>query len=408
MILSRIAKCTCTQTALCGILPAMHTILRFLRNDGAASRSLKDETDLYDRYGLSIKVADAGVGSAKEVAELIEFWQPDGCIVNNDKLPEELFANLPTVFHHRDIKPGNPRHATVRLDEKAIAAAAARHLLSLELASYAYVPPTVDESWSRLRERHFVHILGLNGHGVACYDHPKGRMSEPKRLSHLASWIADLPRPVGVFAANDATGAIVSAACDHRKLSIPGDVALLGVDNDESICEVLRPTLSSIAVDVPSARCETFRLISLLVAKRRLKNRNSTIAPIGVVRRASTFRAGRNDPAVAAACELIRRQACNGLKARDVAATFPCGRRMAEIRFRAMLGHSILDEILAARRARALAVTTGLRTPSCNEIAALCGYRSRSSAHRLLADPSRSSRAISQTSWRGRSPGRFL
>lgn len=365
----------------------MYSVLRFPRGEKSITRSFHDATNLYERYGLSVKFADANVSSAKEVAELIEFWQPDGCIVNNDKLPEKLFAELPTVFLHRDIKPGNPRHATVRLDEKAIAAAAARHLLSLELASYAYVPPTVDESWSRLRERHFVHILGLNGHGVACYDHPKRRMSEPKRLSHLASWIADLPRPVGVFAANDATGAIVSAACDHRKLSIPGDVALLGVDNDESICEVLRPTLSSIAVDVPSARCETFRLISLLVAKKRLKDRNSTIAPLGVVRRASTFRAGRNDPAVAAACELIRRQACNGLKARDVAATFPCGRRMAEIRFRAMLGHSILDEILAARRARALAVTTGLRTPSCNEIAALCGYHSRSSVHRLLRKP---------------------
>lgn len=362
----------------------MYTILRFPRNDDPATKSIRNTISLYERYGLSAKYADASVSNAKEVAELIEFWHPDGCIVNNDKLPEELFANLPTVFHHRDIKPGNPRHATVRLDEKAIANAAAYHLLSLGLASYAYVPPSAEEDWSRQRERHFVHILGLNGHGVACYAHPGRRTSAPQRLAHLASWIESLPRPVGVFAANDATASIVNAACDHRKLSIPGDVALLGVDNDETICEVLRPTLSSIDVDILALRHESARLISKIVAKRRLKNRNSTIAPLGVVRRASTFRAGRSDPAVAEACELIRRRACDGLRARDVAATFPCGRRMAEIRFRAMLGHSILDEIRAVRRSHALAETSPLRTHTREEIAASCGYASWSSVLRLI------------------------
>jgi len=362
----------------------MYTILRFPRNDDPASRNIRNTTNIYERYGLSAKLADASVSNAKEVAELIDFWQPDGCVVNNDKLPEELFAGLPTVFLHRDIKPINPRHATVRLDEKAIATAAAHHLLSLELASYAYVPPNVEEDWSRLRAQHFVRILGLTGHGVACYTRPKRNISAPRQLVHLASWLKSLPRPVGVFAANDATAASVCAACDHGKLSIPSDVALLGVDNDETICEVLQPTLSSISVDLPAVRCESARLISLLVSKKRLKNRSSTIAPQGVVRRASTFRPTRSDPAVVAACELIRRQACDGLKARDVAATFPCGRRMAEIRFRAMLGHSILDEIRAVRRNHALAATSPLRTQTRDEIAASCGYASWSSVLRLI------------------------
>ena len=365
----------------------MYNVLRFPRGEKSITRSFHDATNLYERYGLSVKFADANVSSAKEVAELIEFWQPDGCIVNNDKLPEKLFAGLPTVFLHRDIKPGNPRHATVRLDEKAIAAAAAHHLLSLELASYAYVPPDSEENWSRLRERHFVSILGLNGRGVACYAHPKRRVSATGRLAHLASWIESLPRPVGIFAANDAVAAAVNAACDHSKLAIPDDVALLGVDNDESICEVLRPTLSSIAVDVPSAICETAHLLWMLISRKRIEERNSTIAPIGVVRRASTFRLKRSDHAVVAACELIRKKACCGLKARDVAATFPCGRRMAEIRFRAMLGHSILDEIRAVRRKRAMMAVTPFRTMLYDEVAALCGYHSRSSVHRLLRKP---------------------
>ena len=86
-----------------------------------------------------------------------------------------------------------------------------------------------------------------------------------------------------------------------------------------------------------------------------------------------------------AACELIRQKACEGLKARDVAATFRCGRRMAEIRFRAALGHSILDEIRSVRRTRAEMALSPFRTQLRDEVAALCGYSSWSSVHRLLA-----------------------
>lgn len=362
----------------------MRTILRFPR---ASENRSKDSilSALNDRFGISLKVADANVSAADEVTELLAFWHPDGCIVNNDKLPTECFAAYPTVFHHRNLIADNPLHAILAYDEKAVAEAAAHHLLSLDLASYAYIPPKTDEQWSQARERHFVHILGLNGHGLASYTHPKSRLSAPKQLARLANWLANLPRPVGVFAANDSVAAGVIAACDHRHLNIPEDVAVLGVDNDESVCEALRPTLSSIATDIMSMRNESLKLLEQIISGNPLENRRMTVKPLGVVRRASTLRIQKSDPVVLAACELIRQRACDGLKARDVAATFPCGRRMAEIRFRAALGHSILDEIRAVRRTRAEMALSPFRTQLRDEIAALCGYASWSSVHRLLS-----------------------
>lgn len=362
----------------------MRTILRFPRASENRSKESLLST-LGDKYGMSLKVADVNVSVAEEVAELLAFWHPDGCVVNNDKLPTEWFVDYPTVFHHRRRTVDNPLHATVSFDEKAVAEAAARHLLSLDLASYAYIPPKTEELWSRERERHFVHILGLNGHGLASYVHPKSRLSAPKQLARLANWLANLPRPVGVFAANDSVAVGVIAACDHRHLNIPEDVAVLGVDNDEAVCEAQRPTLSSIATDIISMRNESFRLLEQIISGKPPANRHLTLKPLGVVRRASTLRAAKNDPAVLAACELIRQKACEGLKARDVAAMFPCGRRMAEIRFRAALGHSILDEIRAVRRRRAQMAVQPFRTQLRDEVAALCGYSSWSSVHRLLS-----------------------
>lgn len=362
----------------------MWTILKFPRS-GDDIFSAASLAALNDRFGFSFKPADADIRTPAEVSELLKFWHPDACVVNNDVLPMEAFDEFPTVFCHRAVESANPRHVAMAFDEKAVAETAARHLLSLDLGTYAYVPTQADEQWSREREGHFTHILGLSGYEVASYVHPRGRLSAPKRLTRLADWIAALPRPVGVFAANDNVAATVISACDHGGLAIPQDVALIGVDDNETLCETLRPTLSSVAPDMTATRIEILRLLESLIAGKPPPSRRVTIKPLGVVRRASTLRARRNDPAVIAACELIRRKACDGIKARDVAATFPCGRRMAEIRFRAMLGHSILDEIRAVRRARAKAAITPFRTQLCDEIAALCGYSSWSSVLRLLS-----------------------
>ena len=360
----------------------MKTILRFPRTNNIPIRAMLSAMD--DKFGFSSRYADVGVSTAAEVSELLAFWRPDACVVNNDSLPAEAFDAYSTVFLHRTGESGNPRHAAVSFDEKAVAETAAHHLLSLNLAAYAYVPSDTDEEWSRERERHFVRILSLNGYGVATYIRPKSRLSVPKRLSRLADWIADLPRPVGIFAANDAVAANVTAACNHRHIDIPQDVAVIGVDDNKEVCEASRPALSSIANDVIATRIETLRILERIVSGREPESHHVKIKPLGVVRRTSTLRAKKTDPAVLAACELIRKEACNGLKARDVAATFPCGRRMAEMRFRAVLGHSILDEIRAVRRACALAATSPLRTRTRDEIAASCGYASWSSVLRLL------------------------
>lgn len=362
----------------------MWTILKFPRSGDDIS-SAASLAALNDRFGFSFKPADADIRTSAEVSELLEFWHPDACVVNNDVLPMEAFDGFPTVFCHRAVELRDPLHAAIAFDEKAVAEVAARHLLSLDLASYAYVPPPANEQWSRAREGHFIHILGLGGYRVASYVHPRGRPSAPKRLARLGAWLAELPRPVGVFAANDCTAATVIAACDHIGLAIPQDIALVGVDDNETLCETLRPTLSSVAPDLMVAQIETLRLLERLIAGKPPPSRRVTVKPLGVVRRASTLRARKNDQAVIAACELIRRKACDGLKARDVAATFPCGRRMAEIRFRAMMGHSILDEIRAVRLARARMATTPIRTRLCDEVASLCGYSSWSSVLRLLS-----------------------
>jgi len=365
----------------------MRTILRFPRSDQDAWRIPPAVlSSLAERYGFSVRTADTGIFRTEDVAELLAFWRPAGCIVNNDLLAEDLFRDIPTVFcHRRPSAHASPRHACVTFDEKAFAQAAAHELLALDLASYAFMPSPEGEEWSRAREEHFVRVLGLNGHGVAVFPTSRRPLSQIRLLSRMADWLATIPRPVGVFAANDDLGALVIAACAQAGLDVPDDVAVIGVDNVEGVCETTQPALSSLAPDLVAFRTATYELLrGLIETPDATAPRMATIPPLDIVRRTSTRRLAKTDPSVLAACELIRRNACDGLRARDVAATFPCGRRMAEIRFRAAVGHSILDEIRAVRQARARELRAESPDRSREVVASLCGYSSRSSLHRLL------------------------
>ena len=360
----------------------MQTILFFpreIKNLRADKIRASFEESCLRRWNLQIVEARMTPTAA---LQLIRFWNPIGCIVNNDTLPASLFHGIPTLFQHRDPRT-LPRYADYfNYDENEIAALAARELLALNLASYVYVSDVENEFWDASRRTGFVRAMTLNGKGVSVFTPPKGR-NMVRLQSALARHLADLPKPIGVFAAYDVMAEHVFAACAHAGLGIPDDVAVLGVDNLESICETLHPSLTSIDCEAFPTKLPYGDILQARIDNPKRPRTELKIKPHGIVRRASTRRFTRMDPLVATACEEIRKRACDGLAARDVAALFPCSRRMAEIRFRAATGQSILEAIRAERQRVAESLVEDGHLPT-EAIAARCGYAAFSSVYRLL------------------------
>ena len=361
----------------------MDTILYFPRNQANEAVHSTKLAEIAARLGFNLQSGDVDA-SAAQARSFIRFWKPVGCVVNNDRLPVDVFRGIPSVFCHRDPKTLPPQSVLFSYDEDAIARLAVRELLQLNLASYCFVPDPSDEYWSRKREQGFLHAMEVNFKLKCSSVCPIRGKSLPQIQSSVATHLLKLPRPIGVFAANDATAKTVANACLHARLALPDDVALIGVDNVTAICE--RPDVSLSSIDfAPSADLET-KIVALreLLSSRQRKAKIIHVMPSGVVRRASTARFARTDGDVQAAVELIRRRACDGLTANEVLGTFACSRRMAEMRFRAVTGHSVLDAIRDVRlsRAKALLAAGNLKA---SEIAARCGYRSWSSVFRLIA-----------------------
>ena len=365
----------------------MKTVLYFQATGKVSARQkLEGVYSGSRRFGWNVQVVEPGT-TERKAAELVRFWEPDGIIAEcgseQNHFNPRIFGKTPVVFLDRNPKTLDGSAFCVIHDSAATARIAARELLSLRLSSYAYVPWTERRFWSDEREAGFAAALRLNGHGYARFN-GKARPSNVRALQkELGTWLTDLPKPVGIFAANDVMAAQVAAAAARNGLKIPDTIALVGVDNDELLCENTKPTISSVMPDFRSAGEKAAAMLARIMANPRCRPTSETFGPLRIVRRSSTNRSKRTDREVLAALDLIRREACNGLKARDVFACFPCTRRMAEIRFRAATGKSPLETIQDIRRAKAEEL---LRDPTRDRtaIANLCGYSSANALANFL------------------------
>ena len=365
----------------------MTTILYFQSAGKVSARQKLEGVYAYGReHEWNVQVIEPGV-TERKAAELVKFWEPHGVIVEcgseQNHFNPRIFGKVPVVFLDRNPKTIRTAAPCVTHDSVATAKVAARELLSLKLTDYAYVPWPEPRFWSEERETGFATALRLNGHGYAHFS-GKARPSNIRALQkELGEWLKSLPKPVGIFAANDFMSAQVAAAANRIGLKIPEDIALVGVDNDELLCENTKPTLSSVMPDFRAAGEKAAALLVRIMANPKCRPTAETFGPLKLVRRASTNRSKRTDREVLAALDLIRREACNGLKARDVFASFTCTRRMAEIRFRAATGKSPLEAIQEVRRARAEELLKN-RTRDRTAIANLCGYSSANALANFL------------------------
>ena len=317
-------------------------------------------------------------GKPFPVRDLIRFWSPAGCIVEvsgnglrPNVVPYRSFGSIPVVYVGGDVTL-TPRNATCVIhDAIAVGEAAARELMTLGFGHFAFIGWR-GHTWSTRRKNAFADALKMNGRDLISMDLP----SIDKGIRPLKSWLSTLPKPCGILAANDAIAETALNACRLLSISVPGEIAVIGVDDDETICENTMPTLTSIRPDFRQGGRFAARLLARKILHPSDAVRTETTFSIsGIVRRGSTRISKRKDDCVSAALERIWSKDGARLAARDILAMFPCSRRSAEMRFRLATGHSVLDELLKARinQAKRLLVDTQLPVSAIIES---CGYGS--------------------------------
>ncbi len=339
--------------------------------------------------------------TSRLVEELWSLWNPLGAIIDcggkyND-IDASVFGSYPVVFlgHNPETLPKSS--LLVSNDQRETARAAARELLATGYANFAFINVAERKKWSELRERGFVEALAIHGKKCAVFRADAAFREGINWMKKLRCFIAALKKPCGVFAANDKTAEDVISAATLEGLASPGDIAVVGVDNYEPICEHVTPRLTSIEPDFRrGGRLAATMLLGLAMSNEEWHGKRvHTFGPLHIVRRASTRVLAVPDKAVSDALDLIRREACNGLQAVRVARLFPCTRRQTDNRFRRATGRSILEEIHAVQleRAKELLRDTSVQLKTISDF---CGFTNPNSLRKFFLKET----GMTMTAWR--------
>jgi len=369
-------------------IPSVALFLQGVRHyERELLRGISDFANLHGPWRFFRNVSYLS-GDELDAAKLVRLWNPDALIVRESsphRYDEILDGRRPIIYSPTtERREGMPN---IVVHDAAVGALAADHLHESGFRHFAYCG--VDAFfWSRLRGAGYCDRLSEYGHEVAVFASASGREFFGWEPCHqrLLDWLLTLPKPVAIFCCTDDFTLLVQEACETAGLRNPDDAALLGVGNDESICDLARVSQSSVRLNIRRGGYDAAHHLAELLhspGSRRRKHQDIVIEPLGIAARESSDAALTHDPEVAKAISHIRNQINSPTDVEDVVREVNLSRRRLYDRFSEATGKSISAYIRDRRLehfARQLLETN--RTVS--EIAYSMGYDSDSNVARLF------------------------
>jgi LacI family transcriptional regulator len=306
-------------------------------------------------------------------------WQGEGVIA---RIETEAVARTLDALRGRqplaivDVSAGRLLEGVpyVETDDAAIARLAAAHFLERDFRHFAFLGDDRFR-WSDNRRDAFLTAVGSRGRTVSVFDGGATQQGQPADdEERIERWLAGLPKPLALFACYDIRGRQALDACRRAGIAVPDEVAVLGVDDDDLLCGLSSPPLSSVIPDAHGAGRLAAALLERLMGGERLEVDEWLLPPLGIATRQSSDVLAIDDPLVVAAVRLIRDRACRGIKAQDVVRELGTSRRILDARFTARVGHTPHEEIARVqfRRVEHLLAETDLPLAT---IADRCGFR---------------------------------
>ncbi len=329
-------------------MPRIPKIVLLMESSRASGRALLNGIANYARYHgpWSFFWEPGGLEKAGPVLKALE---PDGIILRDvDKLREARAFGIPAVVvgHSRKEVPGLINVVT---DSRKIGRMAAEHLVQCGFkhfgcCSYRRTP------WAEQRVKAFDEHIRATGFAVNHYmTPPPAQINWPKERRVMSEWLQSLPKPAGLMACNDDIGVQIIEACKLAALPVPDAVGIIGADNDELVCGLADPAMSSVAVNFERAGYESAQALDRLMRRARGVPRQIIVQATHIVARRSTDVVAVEDVAVARALRFIRDHTRGSVAVDEVARAAGLSRRVLERRFRRELNSSVQAEIRRVR-----------------------------------------------------------
>lgn len=301
-------------------------------------------------------------------------WRGDGIIADvQTRADVDLLtaADIPVVDIAGALR--DPRLSLVTNDNVATGRLAAMHFLENGFSSFAFCG-SENSMWSEERLTGFAQGLAEADFVPSVFRKKHAWWYASRMSQALGKWLAKEKRPVGVFAANDIIGMNVVGACRLARLRIPEDVALVGVDNEEMLCELSTPPMSSFPFNRLEIGTRAAERLDALMSGRTMSRAAVRVEVMPLIVRASSMTLVLSDPLIGEVLSFIRKNAANFLDVHSVAEAFNTSRRSLERHFRAQIGHTLLEEIHQVRIKEAKRMLRDTNLPLV-KVSLRCGFK---------------------------------
>jgi LacI family transcriptional regulator len=254
-----------------------------------------------------------------------------------------------------DDMPLVPGVIKIRPDNAAVGHLAAEYFIERKFRHFGFCG-YANFGWSTERRDGFQEALKLAGQRCDLFDVEQPAEVTPsweaKQIALLAAWLRYLPAETAVMACNDVRAQQVVRAAQEAGLRVPEDIAVLGVNNDVMRCELIDPSISSVALHAEESGRRAAEELDRLMKGGQPEKMDIRIEPADIVTRKSTDVLALRDRNVALALAYIREHACEDIKVDQVLRHVFVSRSQLEHKFRRYVGHSPQVEIRRVQVAR--------------------------------------------------------
>ena len=353
-----------------------------LKLSGASGRDLLSGISTYAREHCRWRLRIFSRSEDFTPAALAEIPDLDGIITSErgaDGMPLTLERSripLVVIGMKGEWLSGRTRQLTfVRKDDEDIGRFAASHLCSLgNFRSFGFVPSVERTYWSLLREKGFRAHLRTKGISTSVFSSSGNMTKSVRPVLSLSTWLQSLPKPAAVMAAFDERAVEVLDACNEAKIQVPRQVAVIGVDNDELLCDFSDPPLSSVLPDhVREGALAAAELNRMLRSRKPTATTTVLCRGKRIIRRESTAPVAPITHLVDEALRYIRRNATTVLRVDDVVRHLGVSRRLVDLRFKES-GELSLARVIANVRLDEVAKRLKESNAPIGKIASACSF----------------------------------
>ncbi|NLI71344.1 MAG: substrate-binding domain-containing protein [Bacteroidales bacterium] len=280
------------------------------------------------------------------IVERIKKWDIDAIVAQWEYEDVSFLEKLDIPVFLQGYKDTSGNFSKITGNYTGVGVMAAQFFAKRRFKNFAFYG-NKDYYWSKARaEGYRQEIEKLNGNYFYLDTEILDEMQWSKSHIALDDWLTSLPKPVALFACDDNFALQVSEMCKINNIDIPNELSLLGVDNDELICNLSFPSISSIVTDDENGGYNTAKNLHRLIKLKENIPFNIIIEPIRIELRQSTEGYNISDKHLSDVLRYIEENITSNLSVDEVASKVPLSRRTLEKKFKDAMGVSVYQFIL--------------------------------------------------------------